>query len=72
MSREQIYQEIEHTMGLVPSMFKAVPDATLELEWQLFKADLSLPIFRPNGALQVNKNHWINGTRNYFAFLLDN
>lgn len=38
MSREQIYQEIEHTMGLVPSMFKAVPDATLELEWQLFKA----------------------------------
>lgn len=38
MTREQIYQEIEQTMGLVPSMFKTVPDTTLELEWQLFKA----------------------------------
>lgn len=38
MTREQIYQEIEQTMGLVPSMFKSVPNATLELEWQLFKA----------------------------------
>ena len=36
-SREQIYRDIESVFGLVPSMFKVVPDASLELEWQLFK-----------------------------------
>lgn len=37
MNRKKIYQEIEHMMGVVPSMFKALPDSVLELEWQLFK-----------------------------------
>lgn len=37
MTREQVYRDIERTLGLVPSMFKLVPDATLELEWTLFK-----------------------------------
>ena len=37
MSRKKIYQEIEHMMGVVPSMFKALPDSVLEIEWQLFK-----------------------------------
>jgi len=37
MTRKQVYQEIEGTLGLVPSMFKAIPDSTLELEWNLFK-----------------------------------
>ena len=37
MTRQQVYHEIEDTFGLVPSMFKAVPDSSLELEWQLFK-----------------------------------
>jgi AhpD family alkylhydroperoxidase len=37
MTRKEIYQEIEQTFGLVPAMFKAVPDSALELEWQLFK-----------------------------------
>jgi len=37
MTRQEVYQEIEETFGLVPSMFKAVPDSSLELEWQLFK-----------------------------------
>ena len=37
MTRQQVYQEIEETFGLVPSMFKAIPDSSLELEWQLFK-----------------------------------
>jgi AhpD family alkylhydroperoxidase len=37
MNREQVYHEIEQMFGLVPSMFKALPDHTLELEWQLFK-----------------------------------
>lgn len=37
MTRDEIYNEIEQMFGLVPSMFKAVPDSSLELEWQLFK-----------------------------------
>ncbi|MBA3720770.1 MAG: carboxymuconolactone decarboxylase family protein [Parachlamydiaceae bacterium] len=37
MSREKVYKEIKEMFGLVPSMFKEVPDSTLELEWQLFK-----------------------------------
>ena len=37
MSRETVYKEIEQMFGLVPGMFKAVPDSSLELEWNLFK-----------------------------------
>jgi AhpD family alkylhydroperoxidase len=37
MDREKIYKEIEDMFGLVPSMFKSIPDSSLELEWQLFK-----------------------------------
>jgi AhpD family alkylhydroperoxidase len=37
MDREKIYKEIESMFGLVPSMFKSVPDSSLELEWKLFK-----------------------------------
>jgi AhpD family alkylhydroperoxidase len=37
MTRQQVYDEIEETFGVVPSMFKALSDSTLELEWQLFK-----------------------------------
>ncbi|HZQ99377.1 MAG TPA: carboxymuconolactone decarboxylase family protein [Chloroflexota bacterium] len=36
-SREAVYREIEEMFGLVPSMFKVVPDSSLDLEWQLFK-----------------------------------
>jgi AhpD family alkylhydroperoxidase len=37
MEREEVYREIEEMFGLVPSMFKVVPDSSLELEWRLFK-----------------------------------
>jgi AhpD family alkylhydroperoxidase len=37
MTRKEVYNEIEETFGLIPSMFKAIPDSSLELEWQLFK-----------------------------------
>jgi AhpD family alkylhydroperoxidase len=37
VNREDIYKEIKGMFGLVPSMFKAVPDSSLELEWRLFK-----------------------------------
>lgn len=37
MRREDVYREIEQMMGLVPTMFKALPDSSIEEEWQLFK-----------------------------------
>ena len=37
MTRQEIYNEIEEMFGLVPSMFKLIPDSSLELEWKLFK-----------------------------------
>jgi AhpD family alkylhydroperoxidase len=37
MTREEVYREIEGTLGLVPTMFKTIPDSTLEMEWELFK-----------------------------------
>jgi AhpD family alkylhydroperoxidase len=37
MDREEIYKEIESMFGLVPSMFKELPDSMLGLEWNLFK-----------------------------------
>lgn len=37
MTREQVFREMEGTLGLVPSMFRTLPDETLELEWGLFK-----------------------------------
>jgi AhpD family alkylhydroperoxidase len=37
MTRQEVYNEIEEMFGVVPSMFEAVPDSSLEMEWQLFK-----------------------------------
>lgn len=37
MTRQEVYHEIEDMFGLVPSMFRFVPDSSLELEWRLFK-----------------------------------
>lgn len=37
MDRERIYEDMEQTLGLVPSFFKRIPDSTLEMEWELFK-----------------------------------
>jgi AhpD family alkylhydroperoxidase len=37
MNRQQVYDQIKQTLGLVPSFFKSLPDNTLEVEWELFK-----------------------------------
>jgi len=37
MSRQEVYKDIEETFGFVPTFLKSVPDASLELEWKLFK-----------------------------------
>ncbi len=40
MTREEIYDEITQVFGLVPMMFKALPDTMFELEWKLFRASM--------------------------------
>lgn len=37
MNRKEIYMDIKETLGLIPAIFKCLPDATLEEEWHLFK-----------------------------------
>jgi AhpD family alkylhydroperoxidase len=37
MNRAQVHQDIQETFGFVPTMFKSVPDAEIDAEWQLFK-----------------------------------
>jgi len=37
MSKVEVFNEIEQMFGLVPAMFKALPESTIELEWKLFK-----------------------------------
>lgn len=37
MKRAEIYKEMKEMLGVVPTMFKIVPDETLEMEWKLFK-----------------------------------
>jgi len=37
MSREEIYLEIEETMGEVPGIFKKLSDRSLEIEYQTMK-----------------------------------
>jgi AhpD family alkylhydroperoxidase len=36
-AREKTYKEITEVFGLVPTMFKHIPEDTIELEWALFK-----------------------------------
>lgn len=35
--RHEVEAEIKRTLGLVPSFFNRMPDATLDLEWTLFR-----------------------------------
>jgi len=37
MTRQEVYREIEQTFGLVPSMFKDVPDSKFDHEWKLLR-----------------------------------
>ena len=37
MSKTEVFNEMEQMFGLVPSMFKSVPESTLGYEWELFK-----------------------------------
>jgi len=37
MTRKQVYADIEGMFGIVPSFLKALPDSSLELQWQAMK-----------------------------------
>lgn len=37
MGRQDVYREIEQMMGVVPQMFKELPDNSIYQEWELFK-----------------------------------
>jgi len=48
MNRKQVYKEIQGTMGVVPSFLKALPNSSLELEWQTMKQTQMEPGPVPN------------------------
>lgn len=37
MSRESVYKEMTEMMGIVPTMFKSIPDNVIDDEWAVFK-----------------------------------
>lgn len=37
MTKQDVYRQMEETLGVVPSFFKSVPESSLEMEWQLFQ-----------------------------------
>jgi AhpD family alkylhydroperoxidase len=38
MTRDQVYAEMNQMIGVVPGFFKSIPDETIGIEWELFKA----------------------------------
>ena len=48
MTRHDIFQDMEETIGVVPSFFKSLPANSLEQEWQLFKRTQLEPGAVPN------------------------
>jgi len=48
MTRDEIYKDIEGTLGLVPGFLKTQPDSELELEWRLMKSSQMEPGAVPN------------------------
>jgi AhpD family alkylhydroperoxidase len=47
-TREDVYAEIQAMMGVVPTMFKTLPDEALSMEWDLFKQVQFMPGAIPN------------------------
>lgn len=37
MTKQDVYKQMEQTLGVIPSFFKTVPESSLEMEWQLFQ-----------------------------------
>lgn len=47
-SRQEIYKDIEATLGIVPTFMKMIPDNSLDLEWELIKQVQMAPGAIPN------------------------
>jgi AhpD family alkylhydroperoxidase len=48
MTRQEVYKDIEETLGAVPGFLKALPDSSLETEWTLMKSVQMEPGAVPN------------------------
>ena len=48
MTGQEIYNEMEESMGSVPGFLKSLPDSTLGPEWELFKISQMEPGAIPN------------------------
>ncbi|MGD0116364.1 MAG: carboxymuconolactone decarboxylase family protein [Dehalococcoidia bacterium] len=48
MTRDEVYKDIEQTLGSVPGFLKTLPDSSLELEWKLMKTAQMEPGAVPN------------------------
>ena len=48
MTGQEIYNEIEESIGSVPGFLKSLPDSTLGPEWKLFKISQMEPRAIPN------------------------
>jgi len=46
--RDRVYKEMKEMFGLVPTMFKSLPDETIGMEWELMKAVQLGPGVIPN------------------------
>lgn len=46
--RQQVYNEMQAMLGVVPTFFKNVPDNSLKLEWELMKQVQMVPGAIPN------------------------
>lgn len=56
MTRDEVFKDIEKTLGSVPGFFRIIPDGYLEHQWLLFKrnmfeVDRSTPISLKNREL---------------------
>lgn len=48
MTRQEVYSEIEETLGVVPGFLKSLTDRSLEIEWESMKSAQMEPGAIPN------------------------
>ena len=55
MFRDQVYAEMEEALGLVPSFFARMPDATMEFRWEFGGQTTQLPNSDRTAACEVRE-----------------
>jgi hypothetical protein len=59
MTRQEVYQETEQMMGLVPAFIRALPDSSDEQEWELFKRVQIGETVIPTGTANSLESEWL-------------